>query len=1141
MLRKTGGVGAPRAVVASIARYPPRRMATGDELAETAAGPPVAARPAGALPRPGDTVGRYQIDRALGAGGMGVVYAALDPDLDRQVALKLLRRVGDDAPAQARARLLREARAMAKLSHPNVITVYEVGSDGATDFVAMELIDGHSAAEWLAERRTTDEVLRVFLAAGRGLAAAHAGGLIHRDFKPANVLVGRDGRVVVTDFGLARAFDETATPVTGSGPLATGVAGAALGDTLTAGSSTPPPGRAPPAARNDHGSLSNPLTRTGAMLGTPAYMAPEQYLGGAGPRADQFSFCVTLWEALAGARPFRGHTFDELRRAIEAAVPEGEVPRRLRPALLRGLAREPARRFPAMGALLSALERQRRPPRIIAAVLATAMIGGGLVIAAVKNNDAPPAPAGVAAPLACATRDAELAAAWTPAIAARIATRLGDTETSRAVRTSLDGFVTGWRGVWDQTCRQPDAPGLHPRLACLQAARDDLAAMVWWLETTPIDQLRATTPIALLASAEGCWTGRRPLLPPLPGDPALRASIAAVHREVATAGFLARTGKLDRARARIEPVVVDARAVTPYPAALAVALVAQATIEQMDDKTAAAEPLFQEAASVADRAAADGLRATALLGQLECVTGRTSDTSLVRELAATVTIAIERAGGAPALRAGVDLILAAVAADHGDLDQAITLAAGARTAFESAPDARRAGRAANREAGYRWLRNGPGDLARAVELERQALELLRATFGDDHRLTRNQRMSLAWQLTLTRPDEARALFDASLDPAEPVGPGIPTQMFRGRVIDETGRAVAGATVQVGPMLLVGSNGEPYPVSLGPLPPPPRVTTGADGRFEVTTVQESVIVASKGDRRSAPIAGRSRATDVRIVPTGGIAIDLTVTPATAGPTPLLARAARFSPMGLGINYLPDLGFNQMPQRDPSGVWTASGLAGGVRLHLMSAAQSALGYQLVSHTELVPVAGTVTRASLAVDLRGTILDIIVRADRAATLASAQVVVVPGRLTRPPTQVQALRALVYRASRSSVGNARKLDVNTRTDAGAALYRDGDLQGFASVAPGPATVCVVPLGGDVADESFMTSLMWTADNNDLDVRCQVIEVAASPAVQAFVIETPPMRRLRPARPTPPPPGPPPPPPGPPALPESTPPPLPQ
>ena len=227
----------------------------------------------------GATLGRYRLERVLGAGAMGVVHAAFDPDLERRIALKVLRRAA--ASREARDRLMREARAMARLAHPNVVTVHEVGTSGGRDFVAMELVHGETLAEWLRSRkRPATAIIDAFLAAGRGLATAHAAGIVHRDFKPHNVLRGHDGRIVVTDFGLARQAD--------------GGVSAALDAALPEG--TPTETSAP-------GSLAG-ITVTGSLLGTPAYMAPEQWSGGAiTPATDQFAYCIALWEALAGERP----------------------------------------------------------------------------------------------------------------------------------------------------------------------------------------------------------------------------------------------------------------------------------------------------------------------------------------------------------------------------------------------------------------------------------------------------------------------------------------------------------------------------------------------------------------------------------------------------------------------------------------------------------------------------------------------------------------------------------------------------------------------------------------------------------------------------------------------------------------------
>ncbi|MDC0672542.1 protein kinase domain-containing protein [Nannocystis radixulma] len=278
---------------------------------------------------------RFELIRELGAGGMGAVYAAHDPDLDRAVALKVLARTGEGP--EASRRLVREAQAMARLKHPNVVAVHEVGTHGEQVFVAMELVEGGTLAQWMrGGPRPWREVLALLIPAGRGLAAAHAAGLVHRDFKPANVLLGADGRALVSDFGLARAGAEP-----GAGrPLDEAEATAELERPL----------------------LETPLTRTGALLGTPSYMAPEQFRGEmATPRSDVFAFCVVVWEAIFGQRPFAGATIDALVGALEhgrlTSPSSIKIPPALRRELSRGLSAQPADRHASMTELLAALER----------------------------------------------------------------------------------------------------------------------------------------------------------------------------------------------------------------------------------------------------------------------------------------------------------------------------------------------------------------------------------------------------------------------------------------------------------------------------------------------------------------------------------------------------------------------------------------------------------------------------------------------------------------------------------------------------------------------------------------------------------------------------------------------------------------
>jgi serine/threonine protein kinase/predicted Zn-dependent peptidase len=332
------------------------------------------------------TVGRYRILERIGSGGMGVVYSAHDDELDRQVAIKILRQ--DLAQGSAgRTRLLREAQATARLSHPNVVHVYEVGQESGQVFMAMELVRGDTLRMWQqAARRTWLETVVMFVAAGEGLAAAHAEGLVHRDFKPDNVLVGHDGRPRVLDFGLARVTSETlhGNDVTGR-MAAVSSAGTSSSQLSASSGSHPGPGQ------SGSGSALQiaDLTRTGTILGTPAYMAPEQLEHGEpSARSDQFSFCVALFEALYGRRPFVGSTYEELTDNIAKGamvavdLRRAKIPRAIHAALTKGLDRDPTARHHDMRELLTALRQglSSRPPSSrtswgVAGVLGATILG----------------------------------------------------------------------------------------------------------------------------------------------------------------------------------------------------------------------------------------------------------------------------------------------------------------------------------------------------------------------------------------------------------------------------------------------------------------------------------------------------------------------------------------------------------------------------------------------------------------------------------------------------------------------------------------------------------------------------------------------------------------------------------------------
>jgi serine/threonine protein kinase/WD40 repeat protein len=299
---------------------------------------------------------RLEVRRVLGSGGMGVVHAAYDPLLEREVAVKVIRVTG--AASGARARILREARAIARISHPNVVHVYSAEAIDDQVAIVMELVQGQTLRAWLAEKkRTWQEIVAVFVEAGRGLAAAHDAGLVHRDFKPDNVMVRSDGRVCVLDFGLARALEAQAADGS-TVPLTPDTARTLSAETtVTLDASTPVDHASPPGAQSR-------VTATGALVGTPLYMAPEQHLGAStDARADQFAFCVALYRALFGGHPFDDTEYESLAKSVVGGEyrvpPRSTVPPRVTAAIRRGLSARAEHRFPNMQALLLALARRR--------------------------------------------------------------------------------------------------------------------------------------------------------------------------------------------------------------------------------------------------------------------------------------------------------------------------------------------------------------------------------------------------------------------------------------------------------------------------------------------------------------------------------------------------------------------------------------------------------------------------------------------------------------------------------------------------------------------------------------------------------------------------------------------------------------
>lgn len=303
-------------------------------------------------------IGRFAILDVLGQGGMGRVYAAYDPDLDRRIALKVLLE-HRERPRQS-LRVRREAHAMARLSHPNVCQVYDVGEHDGRTWIAMEYVDGVTLGAWQAEPRPWGEVLAMYARVGAGLAAAHGAGMLHRDFKPENVLVGADGRPRVIDFGLVR------------------------------GDGGAPPSSADPARPVDGGDdvLHAELTREGSLMGTPAYMAPEQMEGRPlDARCDQFAFCVALYEAVYRAPPFDRRGLVRRLMSIREGPPSpppSDVPLTVKRAIERGLSADPAERWPSMGALLEVIGADPATDRSVGVgvriAIATVLVAGTIAV-----------------------------------------------------------------------------------------------------------------------------------------------------------------------------------------------------------------------------------------------------------------------------------------------------------------------------------------------------------------------------------------------------------------------------------------------------------------------------------------------------------------------------------------------------------------------------------------------------------------------------------------------------------------------------------------------------------------------------------------------------------------------------------------
>jgi tetratricopeptide (TPR) repeat protein/predicted Ser/Thr protein kinase len=540
----------------------------------------------------GATIGRYIVLSMLGEGAMGVVYAAYDPELDRKVAVKIVDQHSDGA--ESRAQLMREAQAMARLSHPNVIAVHDVGVYEDRIFFAMEFVEAVTLGEWRkAQRREVREILDVFVRAGEGLLAAHAAGLVHRDFKPDNVLVATDGRVRVTDFGIARAADRSRTD-----------------------------GRAPDRSLGTSTDQSDPAlraTRPGAIAGTPAYMAPEQFVGAhVDARSDQWSFCVALWEALYRELPFQGKTMPKLALAVtrgelrEPASTAG-VPTRLRKILVRGLNADPEQRWPGMRELLDALAHDpARARRSLAGAAALLVIGGALAWTITSSNRT------------CEGAEDKLVGIWDDTQRDTVHHALLDAkvdygeDTWARVEQRIDAYARAWINMHRDACEATHVRGeqstelLDLRVACLGESLHHLDALLGVLaEADAKVAERAVRAVAELPPIDRCADTGTLLTRQLAAPPnEIASEVLQIRSELAEAKALQQAGRAKETLAASQALVERARA-TAYGPVLAEALHVLGLVHEKSGAFADAEAVLREAYFTAMRHRHDEIAADA--------------------------------------------------------------------------------------------------------------------------------------------------------------------------------------------------------------------------------------------------------------------------------------------------------------------------------------------------------------------------------------------------------------------------------------------------------------------------------------------------------------------------------------------------